>query len=85
MVKAFSLVEEALLVFESQALNLEWYAVLQNAVQCYCVMYDEKKELLLMHHWVTFFKTVDRIESQGTCATNISHKQTCTLPVVSCC
>ena len=39
--------EEALLVFEAQDLNVEQYtkvaAVVQNAIQCYLVIYEEKK------------------------------------------
>ena len=56
---------------------------MQSSATVLCMM--RKKELLLMHHWITFFKIVDRIESQGTCAINISLKWSCTLPVVSCC
>ena len=41
MTRGFSLFEEA------QDPNVEWYrkvaAAVQNAVQCYCVIYDEKK------------------------------------------
>ena len=47
MTRGFSLFEEALLVLEAQDLNIEWYikvaAAIQNAIQCYCVIYDEKK------------------------------------------
>ena len=50
MARGFSLFDEALLVFEAQDPNLEQYtknlAAIQNAIQCYCVIYDEKKELL---------------------------------------
>ena len=53
--EGFSLFEEALLVFEAQDPNVEWYtkvaAAVRNAIQCYCVIYDEKKkELLPRHH-----------------------------------
>ena len=48
MAIGFSLFEEALLVFEAQDLNIEWYtkvaAAVHNAIQCYCVIYDEKKK-----------------------------------------
>ena len=48
MARGFSLFEEALLVFEAQDLNIEWYtkaaAAVQNAIQCYRVIYDEKKQ-----------------------------------------
>ena len=47
MARGFSLFEEALFVFEAQDLNVEQYtkvvAAVQNAIQCYCVIYDEKK------------------------------------------
>ena len=47
MARGFSLFEEALLVFEAQDLNEEWNTkvavAVQNAIQCYCVIYDEKK------------------------------------------
>ena len=40
--RGFSLFEEALLVFEAQDPNVEWYtkaaAAVQNAIQCYCVI-----------------------------------------------
>ena len=47
MARGFSLFEEAMLVFEAQDPNVEWYtkvaAAVQNAIQCYHVIYDEKK------------------------------------------
>ena len=47
MARGFSLFEEALLVFEARDLNVEQYmkvaAAIQNAIQCYHVIYDEKK------------------------------------------
>ena len=56
--REFSLFEEALLVFESQDPNVEWYtkvtAAIQNAIQCYRVIYEEKKELPPRHHWIIF-------------------------------
>ena len=58
MARGFSLFEEALLVFEAQDSNIECYmkvaAAVQNAVQCYRVIYDRKKELLPRHHWNVF-------------------------------
>ena len=46
--RGFSLREEALLVAEAQDPNGEWYtkaaAAVQNAIQCYRVIYDEKKQ-----------------------------------------
>ncbi|KAJ8778770.1 hypothetical protein J1605_013447 [Eschrichtius robustus] len=47
MARGFSLSEEALLVFEAQDPNVERYAkvaAVQNAIQCYRVIYDEKKK-----------------------------------------
>ena len=48
MARESSLFEEALLVFEAQDPNLQWYpkvaAAIQNAIQCYLVIYDEKKK-----------------------------------------
>ena len=45
--RGVSLLEEALLVFEAQEPNVEQYtkavAAVQNAVQCYCVIYDQRK------------------------------------------
>ncbi|KAJ8780405.1 hypothetical protein J1605_011669 [Eschrichtius robustus] len=58
MTRGFSLFEETLLVFEAQDLKVEPYtklaAAVQNAIQCYLVIYDEKKELLPRHHWIIF-------------------------------
>ena len=46
MARGFSLFEEALLVFGAQHLNIERYmkvaAAVQNAIQCYHVIYDKK-------------------------------------------
>ena len=46
--RGFSLFEEVLLVFEAQDPNVEQYtkvaAAVQNAIQCYHVIYDEKKK-----------------------------------------
>ena len=45
MARGFSLFKEALLGFGAQDLNVEWYmkvaAAIQNAIQCYHVIYDE--------------------------------------------
>ena len=45
--RGFSLLEEALFIFEAQDLNVERYkkfaAAVQNAVWCSRVTYDEKK------------------------------------------
>ena len=65
--RGFSLLEEALLVFEAQNPNVEAYTKVagatQNAVQCYCVIYDEKKRATTQTSLDHFFKRADRIES----------------------
>ena len=47
MARGFSLFEEALFVFEAQYPNVEQKmkvaAAVQNTIQCYHVIYDEKK------------------------------------------
>ena len=67
MTRGFSLFEEALLIFEAQDPNVEWYtkvvAAVQNAIQCYCVIYDEKKRATTQISLDRFSKRVDRIES----------------------
>ena len=67
MARGFSLFEAALLVFEAQDLNIERYmkvaAAVQNAIQCYHVIYDEKKRATTQTSLDCFFKTVDGIES----------------------
>ena len=66
MVRGFSLFEEAPLVFEAQDLNLERYTkvatAVKNAIQCYHVIYDEKKRATTQTSLDHFFKRVDRIE-----------------------
>ena len=63
----FALFEEALLVFEAQDPNVEWYTkvapAVQNAIHCYHVIYDEKKRATTQTSLDHFFKRVDRIES----------------------
>ena len=67
MARGFSLFEEALLVFEARDPNVEQYmkvvTAIQNAVQCYCVIYDEKKRATIQTSLDRFFNRVDRIES----------------------
>ena len=67
MARGFSSFEEALLVFEAQDPNTEQYtkvaAAVQNAIQCYCVIDDEKKRATTQTSLNHFFKRVDRIES----------------------
>ena len=70
MARGFSLFEEALLVFEAQDPqdpNVGWYtkvaAAVQNTIQCYRVIYDEKKRATTQTSLDHFFKRVHRIES----------------------
>ena len=54
------LFEEALLVFEAQDPNIERYtkvaAAVQNAIQCYRVIYDEKKRATTQTSLGRFFQ-----------------------------
>ena len=67
MARGMSLFEEALLVFEAQDPNIERYtkvaAAVQNSIQCYRVIYDEKKRATTQTSLDGFVKRVDRIES----------------------
>ena len=67
--RGFSLSEEALLGFEKQDLNVERYTeveeVIQNAIQCYCVTYDEKKRAVTQSSVDDFFKRAARVESSN--------------------
>ena len=60
MARGFSLFEEALLVFEAQDLNVEQCtkvsAAVQNAIQCYHVIYDEKKRATTQTSLDRFFQ-----------------------------
>ena len=55
------------MVFESQDPNIEQdrkvTAAVQNAIQCYRVIYDEKKRATFQISLDCFLKRVDRIES----------------------
>ena len=59
------LFEEAVLVFEGEDLNVEWYVnVVQDAIQHYWVTYNERKRATTQSiTGLFFFKRVDRIES----------------------
>ena len=67
MARGFSLFEEALVDFEAQDLNVERYtkvaAAVQNAIQCYRVIYDKRKRATTQTSLDHFFKRVDRLES----------------------
>ena len=58
MARGFYLSEEAALVSEAQDSDMERYmkvvAAVQNAIRCYCVIHDEKKEPLARHHGIIF-------------------------------
>ena len=66
MARGFSLFEETLLVFEAQDPNVERYtkvaAAVQNAIQCYHVIYDEKKKATTQTSLDCFFRRVDGLE-----------------------
>ena len=68
MARGFSLFEEALLVFEAQDPKVERYmkvaAAIQKAIQCYRIIYGEKKRATTQTSLDCFFKRVDRIESR---------------------
>ena len=91
MARGFSSFEEALLGFEAQDVNVEWYprvvAGIQNTIQCYHVIYDRKKELLPRHHWIVFSSESQTWIQQrtGTCAINIRLEQSYSLPSISYC
>ena len=68
MVRGFSLIEEALLVSEAQEPSVEQCikdaAAVQNAIQCYHVIYNEKKKKLLpSHHWTIFSSGFSSVQS----------------------
>ena len=56
-----------MLVFEAQNPNVERYmkvaAAVQNAIQCYRVIYDEKKRAATQTSLDHFFRRVDKIET----------------------
>ena len=65
MARGFSLFEEALLVFEALDPDVEWdmkiVTAVQNAIQCYCVIYDEEKRATTQTSLDHFLKRVNRI------------------------
>ena len=58
--RGLSVSVEALLVFKAEDPNVEWHmngaAATQNAIQCYCVIYDEKTGTTTRHHWIVLAK-----------------------------
>ena len=91
--KGSSLSEAALSAFEAQDLNTERYTkaavAVQNAIQCYHVIYDEKKRATTQASLDPFFKKVDNstCSQQGTrtCAVSVRCEWNCSLPSVACC
>ena len=84
MARGFSLFEEALLVFQAQDPNVEPYM----KIQCYCIIYDEKKRATTQRPRDHFFKRVDSIESSirtRICAISIRGEWNCGLPSISYC
>ena len=75
MAKGFSLFEKARLAFEAQAPNTEWYmkvvAAVQNEIQCYYVIYDEKKRATTQTSLDHFLK---KIELNPTRNQNVCHQ-----------
>ena len=63
MARGFSVFEEALLVFEAQDPNIEWYtkvaAAVQHASQCHM---SSMRQSYYLDVTGSFFKRVDRIE-----------------------
>ena len=63
----FSVFEEALLIFEPQDPNVDWYtkvaAAIHYVVYCCLVIYDKKKRAATQTSLNPFLKRVDRTES----------------------
>ena len=84
MARGFSLFEEALLVFQAQDPNVEPYM----KIQCYLIIYGEKKRATTHTPQDHFFKRADSIESSirtRICVISIRGEWNCGLPSVSCC
>ena len=91
IVRRCSSFEEALLVFEPDDLDLERHMEfsvdVQNAIQCYCVIYNERKRATTRHHRIIFSRGSDFWFQQETktCAVNVKHEWNCSLPSDPCC
>ena len=63
MARGFSLFEKARLAFEAQDPNAKWYmkvvAAVQNEIQCYYVIYDEKQRATTQTSLDHFFKKIE--------------------------
>ena len=72
----FLYLRKHLLDFETQDPNVEWYTsvetTVQNAIQCYHLICEEKKQATIQTLLDHFFNRVDRIEPR-TCAIDIRH------------
>ena len=79
-VRECSSFEEALLVFEPDDLDLERHMEfsvdVQNALQCYCVIYKERKRATTRHHWIIFSRrSIFSIQQETkSCAINVKHE-----------
>ncbi|KAK3876082.1 hypothetical protein Pcinc_019094 [Petrolisthes cinctipes] len=64
MAQAFTLVDEALAIFESQDLNEERHTKVSSAVhdalKCYSVIYEEKRKAVTQSSLLRFFQRVDK-------------------------
>ena len=89
MAKGFSSSGEALLVFEAQDPNTKWYtkvaAAIQNPVQHYSVIYDDKIRATTYTSLDHLLKRVDRMESSkktepAPSAPGVSEIATCPPP-----
>ena len=86
--RGFSWFEEALLIFEAQDPNVEWYvkaaAAIQNAIQC---GHEQEKRVTTQMSLDYFFKRVDRIESSKELepVPSVRREWNCSLLSFSCC
>ena len=65
-----------LLVLDAQDPNVEWCtkvsAAVQDASQCYCAIYSERKKTLPRHHWIFFSRML--IELSPARNQNLCHQ-----------
>ena len=88
MARGFSLLEERLLVFETQDPNIEQNRGFSSRSECnpalLCHLWWEKrKDLLPRHPWVVFTRNESSKEGTRTCAINIRHEWNCSVPSIS--
>ena len=67
--------------------HMEFSVDVQNALQCYCVIYKERKRATTRHHWIIFSRrSIFSIQQETkSCAINVKHEWMCKLPSDSCC